>query len=231
MKIAITRLAEKGEQDAELCASFGHESCIISPLIAVPDETAVREFLAAYNSGEFDAVFFTSAYPAEKTAPDMRQDICRIIAVGPKTAEILMKNNLEAEVLPQFSSKAFVPYLGEWISKKRIGIPRAAVKNEPLIAGIKAAGGIPCEYQCYALQASNETLDVRDADAVLFTSARSFTDAVIYGLEEKLLIAVGDMTAEAMRKAGVNPAVVGDGSLAGTLAALNQYLGSPMISQ
>ncbi len=58
----------------------------------------------------------------------------------------------------------------------------------------------------------------------LFTSARSFTDAVLLGREGKLLIAVGNMTAEAMRYKGVNPDVVGDGSLAGTLAALNRHL-------
>lgn len=224
MKIAITRLAEKGDQDVALCASFGHESCIISPLAAVPDREKTAEFLAAYNSGLFDAVFFTSAYPAELTAPEMQAGISRIVAVGPKTAEILCRHGLDAEVLPQFSSKAFVPYLGEWMKGKRIGIPRAAVENENLIAGIKAAGGTPCEYRCYSLQASCETLDVKDADAVLFTSARSFTDAVIPGLGGKLLIAVGEMTAEAMRNNGVNPAVVGDGSLAGTLASVNRYL-------
>lgn len=225
MKIAITRLAEKGGQDAALCASFGHESCIISPLAAVPNTEEIAAFLSAYNSGSFDAVFFTSAYPAEVAAPEMRAGISRIIAVGPKTAEILRRHGLEAEVLPQFSSKAFVPYLGEWIAKKRIGIPRAAVENENLIAGIKAAGAVPCEYRCYALQATGKALDVSDADAVLFTSARSFTDAVISGLDEKLLIAVGDMTAKAMRNKGVHPDVVGDGSLAGTLAALNWHLG------
>ena len=224
MKIAITRLTEKGCQDAEMCASFGHESCIISPLAAVLDIKEIAAFLSAYNSGLFDAVFFTSAYPAEKAAPKMQRGICRIIAVGPKTAEILARYGHEAEVLPQFTSKAFVPYLQDWIAGKRIGIPRAAVENKALIDKITAAGAVPFEFRCYALQAGGDVWDVSNADAVLFTSARSFTDAVLSGHEGKLLIAVGEMTAEAMRNKGVNPDVVGDGSLAGTLAALNQHL-------
>ncbi len=38
-------------------------------------------------------------------------------------------------------------------------------------------------------------------------------------------MAIGDITASDMRKAGTNPVVVGDGSLEGTLTALNAYLG------
>lgn len=225
MRLAITRLAEKGGQDNELCASFGHSCGIISPLSAEPDEEVIGAFLAAYNREEFDAVFFTSAYPAEKTAPKMQPNSCRIISIGPKTAEILERNGINSEILPEFYSKAFVPYLGEWIAGKRIGIPRAAVKNAELIAGIQNAGGIPCEYGCYALRATKEILDVCEYDAVLFTSAKSFTEAIFSDLSGKLLIAIGEVTADAMRSRGAVPAVVGDGSLAGTLAALNRYLG------
>jgi uroporphyrinogen-III synthase len=39
-----------------------------------------------------------------------------------------------------------------------------------------------------------------------------------------VVIAIGDITAGAMRAAGTNPAVVGDGSLEGTMMALNDYL-------
>jgi len=37
-------------------------------------------------------------------------------------------------------------------------------------------------------------------------------------------MAIGDITASAMREGGDPPAVVGDGSLEGTLRALNAYL-------
>jgi uroporphyrinogen-III synthase len=39
-----------------------------------------------------------------------------------------------------------------------------------------------------------------------------------------LAMAIGEITAAAMQKAGINPVVVGDGSLEGSLLALNEYL-------
>jgi hypothetical protein len=39
-----------------------------------------------------------------------------------------------------------------------------------------------------------------------------------------LVIAIGDITADRMRAAGMNPSVIGDGSLEGTMMALNDYL-------
>ncbi len=38
-------------------------------------------------------------------------------------------------------------------------------------------------------------------------------------------MAIGEITAGVMRAAGAEPAVVGDGSLEGTLVALNRFLG------
>ena len=62
------------------------------------------------------------------------------------------------------------------------------------------------------------------ANAILFTSAMSFTKAIWTPRPDLLVMAIGDITAGVMQKAGVPPAVVGDGSLEGTLGALNAYL-------
>lgn len=225
MKIAITRLAEKGMQDKDICEAFGHEAYIISPLEAVLDSAEIERFISLFHEGVFDAVFFTSAYPAEKVAPKMNTDtLCRIIAIGPKTADILERFGHHPEILPEFYSRAFVPYLKDWIAEKKIGIPRAAVKNEKLIKGISDACGIPYEFGCYSLKPTGDALDIKDADAILFTSAMSFKEAVLPDISSLIKIAVGDVTADAMRDAGVVPDVVGDGSLKGTIEALNRYL-------
>jgi uroporphyrinogen-III synthase len=52
----------------------------------------------------------------------------------------------------------------------------------------------------------------------------SFTKAVWTQQPGLLVIAIGDITAAAMRAGGVNPVVIGDGSLEGTMVALNDYL-------
>ena len=148
----------------------------------------------------------------------------RVIAIGPQTAKELQHYDIDCETLTSFYSRDFVPFLGEWIRGKHIGIPRADVPNPSLINAITAAGGIPHEFRCYGLVPTGESLFLEGADAILFTSAMSFTEAVWTKHPEILVIAIGDITAEAMRGRGTNPAVVGDGSLEGAMMALNNYL-------
>ena len=76
----------------------------------------------------------------------------------------------------------------------------------------------------YGLIATNEELRTEDADAIIFTSANSFSLAVWNSEQDLIVVAIGDITAERILKAGITPAVVGDGSLEGTLKALNMHL-------
>ncbi len=223
MKIAITRLAGKEKSDSDRCAQFGYTCFSVHPLRSERNDDAVDAFVAATDCGEFDGIFFTSALPAKIIAPRLKR-YPRVIAIGPQTARELQNYSIECETLPGFYSRDFVPYLGTWISGKRIGIPRADVPNPSLIDGITAAGGIPREFRCYRLIPTGEHLDLRDADAILFTSAMSYTKAVWTPNPDVLVMAIGEITAAAMRKCGVNPMVVGDGSLEGTLKAMNTYL-------
>ena len=52
----------------------------------------------------------------------------------------------------------------------------------------------------------------------------SFKKAVWTPRPGLLVMAIGEITAGAMRTGGTDPSVVGDGSLEGTLGALNRYL-------
>ena len=148
-----------------------------------------------------------------------------MIAIGPQTAKELQRFEVECETLPGFYSRDFVPYLGDWIKGKNIGIPRADVPNAALIDAITSAGGIAHEFRCYQLEPTGESLNLDDADAILFTSAMSFKKAIWAARPNLLVMAIGDITASDMSKAGTNPVVIGDGSLEGTLTALNAYLG------
>ena len=119
-----------------------------------------------------------------------------------------------------------MPYLGEWIRGKHIGIPRADVPNPALIESISAAGGNAHEFRCYGLEPTGDPLDLQPADAILFTSAMSFVKAKWTPRPGLLVMAIGDITAAAMRNGGTEPTVVGDGSLEGTLKVLNARLAS-----
>jgi uroporphyrinogen-III synthase len=223
MKIAVTRLEGKEKSDAARCAASGHSCYSVHPLRSAIREDAIKAFVDAVDRGEFDCIFFTSALPAKIIAPRLGRSP-RVIAIGPQTAKELRLHDIDCEVLTSFYSRDFVPYLGDWIRGKRIGIPRADVPNPGLIDAITTAGGIPGEFRCYSLEPTGEKLSIDDAGAILFTSAMSFRKAVWTPHPGILVMAIGEITAEALRMGGTSPIVVGDGSLEGTLGALNAYL-------
>ena len=224
MKIAVTRLRGKETDDRDRCHVFGHECYTVSPLRAEIHTDNVVSFVAAVHENHFDCIFFTSALPAQLIAPRLTR-WPRVIAIGPATARTLRHFGIECETLQNFYSRDFVPYLGDWIKGKRIGIPRADVPNPALIEAIRKAGGIPEEIRIYALIPTREALQLSGAGAVLFTSAMSFEKAVWTPRQGLLIIAIGESTAGVMRNRGIIPDVSGDGSLEGTLRALNEYIG------
>jgi len=223
MRIAVTRVTGKETRDAQACRRYGHECYTVSPLRVEIYPERVRSFVDAVNRGEIDCIFFASAVPAELMGPLLRSPP-RVIAIGPQTAGTLEKFGIRCETLPAFYSRDLAPYLGEWIRGKRIGIPRADVPNPALISAIEHAGGIPVEVRCYGLMPTGTPLALAGADALLFTSGSSFSKAVWEPRPGLLLMAIGEVTAKVMKAMGAPPAVVGDGSLDGTLAALNQFL-------
>jgi uroporphyrinogen-III synthase len=225
MRIAITRLQEKATDDRARCAAFGHECYAVSPLSAVVDTDAVDMFARKANSGDFDCIFFTSALPACLIAPKLER-WPRVIAIGPQTRRELEKFGISSEVLDSFYSRDFVHFVGDWIAGKHVGIPRADVPNPGLISSIESAGGRVTEVLCYSLKPTGIRLPLDGADGVLFTSAMSYREAVWEPRPGLILIAIGDVTAGAMRRGGHPPHVVGDGSLEGTLSALNDFLES-----
>ena len=223
MKIAVTRLAGKEKNDAARCAQFGQVCYSVHPLRSEIRPSAITAFIEAVDRSEFDCLFFTSALPAKIIAPRLNR-FPRVIAIGPQTANELQHYDIDCETLTSFYSRDFVPYLGDWIRGKHIGIPRADVPNPSLIDAITAAGGIPHEFRCYGLEPTGESLNLENADAILFTSAMSFAKAVWMKHSDLVVMAIGDITAATMRAAGTNPVVIGDGSLEGTMMALNNYL-------
>lgn len=225
MRIAITRLKGKEGDDLTRCARRGHDCFTISPLIGEMNPDIIDNFIQDVKDKKFDCIFFTSALPASQLGPELQDlPLPRVVAIGPQTAKALREYGILCEVLHEFYSRAFVPYLGDWIVGKKIGIPRSDAPNDKLLNGIRDAGGFPFEFQIYSLIPTNEILSLDNAEGILFTSALSFKSALWRRREDLVLIAIGEVTAEAMEQAGLLPDVVGDGSLEGTLDELNLFL-------
>lgn len=226
MLIAITRHAEVVE-DAKLCEKYNHQARDVSSVRPVKNVEAIQSFVQASNRGEFDAIFFPSAFSAEKIGPCIDPRLAtrvRMIANGPQTAKDLRNIGLAAEMLPFFYSRDLITYLGKWIRGRKIGIPRADLAYTKLADDIKKAKGVPCEYKCYDIVATNEELDISGCGAILFTSPVAFNLAKLPPMKNIIPMAIGDVTAEAMMYGGCEPVIVGDGSIEGTLKALNAYI-------
>jgi len=170
-----------------------------------------------------DILIFTSSLGVEKlfekTKPGKN---VRIVSVGPKTAKKVKDCGLESEVIEKFSSENFADHLGD-IAGKRIGIARAEVPNPELIASLGSKGAVIIEAPVYRLEpAGNSILEVLvDVDAVIFTSAKSFELSGFRPQDAKKIrsIAIGQKTANAMRKAGIHPDFVGNGTLEDCLSS------------
>jgi len=227
MLIAITKHAGSVDDNA-ICEKYNHKARIISTVSPVRNQMEIDNFARAVNDCEFDAVFFPSAFSAEKMGPLVNPRLAtkvRMIANGPQTAKDLHNIGLAAEMLPFFYSRDLIPYLGKWIRGKRIAIPRASITYPKLAEEIKDAGGIPCEYKCYDIVATNEPVNLDGCGAVLFTSPAAFALAKLPRIPEDLrLLAIGEVTADAMMYGGLTPSIVGDGSIEGTIQALNASL-------
>lgn len=217
MKIAVTKLEEKSEGIKELFQRFGHEALVIPTMRAAPPTDPAPMLLLAETAskGELDILIFTSALGVEKFFEKaIPKDNVRIVSVGPKTADKVKEYGLRSEVITNFSSEHFAEYLGD-IRGKTVGIARAEVPNTELTSSLKAKGASVIEAPVYSLVPGKSIAGaLKDVDAVIFTSAKSFEFS---GFDSKIksikVIAIGQKTANAMRKHGIEPDIVGNGTL------------------
>lgn len=226
MRIAVTKLEEKSEGIPELFQHYGHEAVIVSTMCAAEpsDIEPLVKLCDMISIGRIDILIFTSSLGVEKLFgrifPDKK---IRIVSVGPKTAKKVEEFGLKSEVIEKFSSENFADHLGD-IAGKTIGIARADVPNPELILSLESKGAVVIEAPAYRLEpAGNSVLKVLDnVDAVIFTSAKSF-ELSGFGQEnakKTKVIAIGEKTAAAMRKLGIMPDHVGNGTIEDCLLAM-----------
>ncbi len=226
MKIAVTKLAEKSEGIPELFKQYGHEAIIVSTMRAAPptDAKPLAHLAEMASKGELDILIFTSALGVEKLFEKAKPSKnIRIISVGPKTAGKVEEYGMQSEVIHSFSSDNFAQYLDD-IRGKTIGIARAEVPNPELTGSLTSRGATVIEAPAYRLVPGNSIVGVlEDADAVIFTSARSFELSGFNQDHAKKIkvIAIGQKTADAMRKHGIEPELVGNGTLENCLALIS----------
>ncbi len=228
MKIAITRLENKAAGDRALCASYGHDCYTVSPLRAELRPERVDAFVeAVHRGGEFDCLFFSSALPAA--------------VVGPKLERWPPGDRHRAEDRrsppgvrdrgggppPTFYSRDFVPpYLGEWLRGRTVGIPRADVPNPGLLGGAIAAAGGELSGRSGSTPSSPRVPNSHLTPPTPSSSRAPCPtgEARWQPRDDLLLVAIGEITADAMRAGGHPPGGRRGGRVArGNLEALNRY--------
>ncbi|MFA4935083.1 MAG: uroporphyrinogen-III synthase [Candidatus Methanoperedens sp.] len=225
MKIAVTKLAEKSEGIQELFRQHGHEAVIVSTMRAAPptDTAPLSRLAGMISENKIDILIFTSALGVEKLFEKIRPGKnVRIVSVGPKTAKKVEEYGLKSEIIEKFSSDNFAQYLSD-ISGKKIGIARAEVPNPELISSLVSKGAAIIEAPVYRLVPGSSIVEaLNDVDAVIFTSAKSFELSGFTKENAKKLkvIAIGKKTADVMRKHGIPPDMVGNGTLENCLSQL-----------
>jgi uroporphyrinogen-III synthase len=227
VKIAVTKLKEKSEGIYELFERYDHEAILIPTMISAEptDSAPLSQLSLLIANGAIDILIFTSALGVDKLFTSvMPPKTIRIVSVGPKTAKKVEEYGFKSEVINSFSSEHFAEYLGD-IRGKTVGIARAEVPNQELTESLKSKGAFLFEAAAYRLETSKNNFVnfIKDVDAVIFTSAKSFESS---GFNKSLIknikvIAIGEKTAKAMRKSGVVPDVVGNGSIENCLELLS----------
>jgi len=224
MRIAVTKLEEKAQDVPRLFRQYGHEALIVSTMrAALPsDPEPLSQLAQMIRDDRIDILIFTSSLGVEKLFEKVIPDKnTRIISVGPKTARKVEEFGAKSEVIDKFSSDNFAGYLGD-IKGKTIGIARAEVHDHVLKESLLSKGASVFEAAAYRLEpAGNSILEVlKDADAVIFTSAKSFELSGFRNepLRKVRVIAIGEKTADVMRNNGVYPDIVGNGTLESCLS-------------
>ncbi|MBN2487913.1 MAG: uroporphyrinogen-III synthase [Methanosarcinaceae archaeon] len=232
MKVAVTRLREKEDGTVELFKRYGLEAVPVPTIRSCPphDPASLESLVEMVTAQKIDFLIFTSTLGVSKffEKSSVIPAGITILSVGPKTARKVNDLGCRSEMLDSFSSDNFAEHLKDRASGSKIGIARAGVPDKELIFALESLGATVVEGICYELESvPNDLKDMildQTVDAVIFTSAKSFLAS---GLEKKdvgvvITVAIGPKTANSMLKKGVEPNLVGSGTLESCAALLKE---------
>jgi len=251
-RIVITRAATQSEAIAKELKARGAIPVVV-PLVAFaePEDFAPLDE-AIKGIQEFDWMIFTSAQavrsvtkrcPELQVGPERPHSKPKIACVGPVTAEVVRQAGLNVEYVAEtHNGAALAEELGGSLRGTKVLLPRSDRANPDLPAALKRNGAEVIEVIAYRtlLPSSVEETYLRQisdgtADAVLFFSPSAvhhfgemFGGGRLRALVDTLAVtAVGPITANALRDAGVERMVLArDTTAAAVMEALERHFES-----
>lgn len=226
MKVLITRPRAQADDFAEKLQGIGFEPVYFPVIEICPIENNTALATALEHIQKYDWIVFTSANAVEAvlnlSVPSVFS-VVKIAAIGPKTADALLKHNIEPDFIPdEYVGEAIMFGLGG-VKNKWILLPRAEIARQELPEAISKAGGIAHEIIVYRTLPAEIDLNGLNAlksgvDIITFTSASTvenfFTICTQNGLDplnlpnNPLFACIGPITEQAAREAGIQNIVV-----------------------
>jgi len=248
-RIVITRAAVQSEALARELSARGAIPVVL-PLVSFADPEDFAPLDAAIAEIQrFDWIIFTSARAVRavvKRGEELKRSLIqsgsklRIASVGPVTAEAARQARLRVDYVAEtHTGAALAEELGNRLQGAKVFLPRSDRANQGLPPALKRHGARVTEVIAYRTLRPTD-VDQRNlgrisevaADAVLFFSpsavqhfAELFGGQQLRALQDKLAVmAVGPVTANALRGAGVRRIVLAKETTAGSVVeALEEY--------
>ncbi len=234
--IMVTREKKASSEFSELLASCGAKT-IEFPTIAIKPVRNTREQkLSVRNLGDYDFLIFTSVNGVSNYfdvlashGKDSRElGGKKIIAIGEKTSEELLKYNLRSDYMPATYTAEGIISLTEKLNLdgKKILIPRALVARELLPDTLREMGAtveVLCVYETLVPDYAKQELDLikkkfsdAEIDLVTFTSSSTVTNFFsLLGKNPELFskaefACIGPITAATLLGYGFDPVATAD---------------------
>jgi uroporphyrinogen-III synthase len=235
--IAVMRPAGYLAESIRLVNSMGFKA-ITAPMIDVVDKTDdnFKGFYERIMDGAVDYVIFTSANGVEFTLLKLNSidefidqlNQTRVVAIGPKTSEALLKNGINVSLMPDSYSSVELVEMLSGIEGSVIEIARSSHGAPELIKGLIEKGAKVHETQVYEIirrcderhkKLMEQALEGK-IDIFAFTSSmmvRNFMDItddmgikeeIIKIMNKKTVAAIGKPTSETLSGFGVRVAIM-----------------------
>ena len=234
--IMVTREKEASSEFAETLGSCGAKTIEFPTITIKPVRNTREQQLSVQNLEDYDFLVFTSVNGVSNYfevltshGKDSRElGGKKIIAIGEKTSEELLKYNLKSDYMPKVYTAEGIISLAEELDLdgKKILIPRTLVARELLPDTLRTMGAeveVLCVYETlvpdYAKQEIDrikEKFSGAEIDLVAFTSSSTVTNFfLLFGEDPELFsktgfACIGPVTAATLLGYGFTPAVTAD---------------------
>lgn len=234
--IMVTREKEASSKFSELLTSCGAGTIEFPTIEIKPVRDTKEQQLSVKNLKDYDFLVFTSVNGVSnyfevlashgKDSRELKGK--KIIAIGEKTSEELLKYNLSSDYMPATYTAEGIISLAEGLNLdgKKMLIPRALVARELLPETLRMMGvevEVLCVYETFVPSYSKQELDAikekfSDAkiDLVTFTSSSTVTNFFsLLGEDPELFsrtgfACIGPVTAETLLSHGFTPTATAD---------------------